>query len=137
MYRETPGEALVYLGFRGRVFAFFKESGVVAWRAELGSDGEVCLHVGEDTLWAACSESVLAIDPRSGAVRWRAELPFRVTQNVLMLVDTDAIFLSSGGEIACVGHDGTVRWSDPLQGTGFGPPTLAIRGRAVKLESKD
>ena len=136
MYRDdaSTGE-LVYLAFAGRVFAFVKASGEVAWQRHFGS-GEVCLHVEDQVMFAACENLVAALDPRTGEVRWKTEVPLAANHAPLMLVDASGIYVSLGGEIACVSRDGGIRWSDRLKGTGYGPPSLAVRGRRVKLESK-
>jgi len=136
MYRDnaSTGE-LVYLAFAGRVFALVKASGDVAWRRDFGY-GEICLHVEDEVMFVACENLVVALDPRTGEVRWKTEVQLPASRPPLMLVDASAIFVSRLGEIACLSRNGELRWSDPLKGIGYGAPTLAVRGRSVKLESK-
>lgn len=132
MYRDTSDDPHVYQAFRGKVFAFRRGDGKEAWRVMIGLDAsETCLHATEDVVYAACGRTVVAIAAASGDVVWTARAPFGESMNSVMLVDGDAIFLTLGGQIVCFEREtGAVRWSDELPGTGYGTPTLAVRGRS-------
>jgi outer membrane protein assembly factor BamB len=136
MYRESSSEELVYLAFSGHVIALSRDRGEVAWRHDLGTRNETSIHVEEDVVLAVCGSELVALDPTDGTQQWRTLLPFAQAAPTLMLVDRDAIFLSQSGEIACVDRAGTLRWSDPLNGTGYGVPTLAVRGRSARLTDR-
>ncbi len=132
MYRAASDDPHVYQAFAGRVFAFRRADGKEAWRASLGRDGsETSLHVTADVVYAACGRAVSALAAATGEVVWTARAPFGESMNSVMLVDGDAIFLSLGGQFVCFEREtGAVRWSDELPGTGYGTPTLAVRGRS-------
>ncbi len=137
MYRGASTEdTLLYLAYNGRAFALDKATGRVVWRKDLDEAGDVCLHVEADALFVACANVVMALDPVTGALRWKTQLPLTSAMMPLMLVDASGVYVTLGGEVACVARDGALRWSDPMHGTGYGSPTLAVRGRSVRLETR-
>lgn len=133
MYRETSDDPHVYQAFSGSVFAFRRRDGKEVWRASVGRDGsETSLHVSADFVYAACGRALCALATATGEIVWSARAPFGESMNCVMLVDGDAIFLSLGGQIVCFERaTGAVRWKDELPGTGYGSPTLAVRGRST------
>lgn len=81
-----------------------------------------------DTIHAAISGHVLAIDPETGAELWRRHLK---TSTVMSLVRRGPrLVAASAGELWCLdAASGEVLWHNKLKGLGFG--FIAIAGTSM------
>lgn len=139
MYREGPLPSLVLTGFNGHVIALERATGKEVWRFDSGRRHvSVELHLENDVLLVVAGKVVALLDAATGAVLRQTELEGDVEgPRALLLVEPDAIFVSHGGVLTCLERDVTVRWTNPLVGTGYGDPSLAVVGRSARLPASD
>jgi outer membrane protein assembly factor BamB len=129
MYREPLGTEpapLVVTAFNENVIALDAKTGAVAWRkgvavARIVIDGSVVLVADRDA-------RLMALDYLTGQQVWSVSLRISGSASVTLLSTPDAIFVSFGGEIACVTRKGELLWRNTLAGTGYGAPEIAIPG---------
>ena len=119
--------SILVLGISGVVVGISRATGEPCWRNTLngGGGGEVFLAFRHGVLVvSAAGGALFRIDHRNGDTLWRS-----VTSGsgrATIVVEPDLIVVAKGGYVDGFGHDGKLRWKQPLRGMGMGRMALAF-----------
>ncbi len=114
---------------RGVVSAFAKDSGVRAWRRELGT--RLVSGVGgssEQVFVSDVNAKVHAIDPSNGQEQWQAQASSEVLVPVVSGFGVAAVRSADGRVAVLDPEDGSERWSESNT-----PPALTLNGYSRPL----
>lgn len=123
MYRETPSSLLVTL-INGHVVALRTEDGTIAWQRR--REHAAYLLVDGDRVIVVDGSEVECLTCATGESEWRVSTGLRSIGLCAALVTPSTYCVSIGGAVACITKDGALAWTNPLPGTGYGAPTLAM-----------
>jgi len=88
-----------------------------------------------DTLYLGTRGHVCALNRTDGRTLWRTKLTGASLSGdgfVTLLVDGSHIYAHTYGELFCLdAASGSVRWTNPLEGLGYGIASLALPGIAA------
>lgn len=114
----------------GRTVAFWVSDGAtrIAWIHQLGGSCQSTPLVAGDRIIVGSNDGALtALAAATGQRLWRIDLPGEVRSSPVLHHDGRSLYVGcAGGEIVCVGIDGTERWRCDAGSPVYGSPALLV-----------
>jgi outer membrane protein assembly factor BamB len=129
VYRAEQ-EAILVVGFNGRVLGLHPTTGEIVWEHELGGVA-VRLAVTPHRIYAASGEVTVALEYPSGTLLWQADVQHA---DSLLLVG-DRLYIGTNGTIECLTTSGQRVFKNGLTGKGYGAVALAVPGHVVQSDT--
>ncbi|MDB4931495.1 MAG: hypothetical protein JWM10_3979 [Myxococcaceae bacterium] len=137
MYRSSAqvDRSILVSAFGGKVFALHRDTGTVAWSAEVEvGGGEVELAIEGDVVIACTRRRLALLGYLTGeTIAWVA-LVGEHERRPTMLIDQGQIIVARNGEVACYSIAGKRLWLQPFEGMGFGSVALALPGNVRQAD---
>lgn len=128
-YRAAFHREYLVVSLGDNLRAFDRASGRVVWQAEVpgGANQRAAVAFGHDAVYATAGQQLVALDYLTGGLRWQAELSTGGQPTIAsLLVDGDDIIVCRNGVLDVFDPSGKKRWSDKLEGMGYGHAFLGF-----------
>ncbi len=129
------GDEVLAMLHDGRLLAFRRADGNLAWQAQLGAKLFGNALVDGDTLYVGAGHDLLAVDLAAHSVRWRAPLSPKWNAEAAPVRDGARLYLLVGEDlIALDAATGAVAWRHPTTtyaGGDYDAPVLVAGDRVV------
>jgi len=123
---QLSDEGVLYVGtFGSEVVALNSTNGVIQWRASTAAWVWGAPSYSEGLVFAADIEgNVYAFDAENGQEIWQVSTDGAITGDPL--VANDHVYVSTeNGQVMSIGIDGSIQWTQTVEGQAFSSPVLA------------
>ena len=133
---RTPETRVLVVAFNDVVRGLDETTGAVVWRAALPAFARpIAIEVTGDRVYAAAGGAApVCLDLATGAVLWSAHLATH--GRATLLLDGDALYVATAGEVECYGIDGQRRWHNGFPGEGIGEVAIGVPGRVAQGDER-